>query len=226
MSGQGLTAEQIAAAGQQAASNQQQAAPAQNQQQQQAPPAANQQQPAPGNNQQQGEFIVTQAQFDQRWAEKMGSIEKELGLQPGGLKDFVEKSKKAPATATSSEPISGAELRLAKMEALMLAKVPSERIPGLLSRVQGKSKAEIEADIQQMITDGFLVITPAAQPQQQQQQGPPNAAQGAGNTGVPGGTPAKRWKASEINAMTHEQIIANEAEIDKAQKEGRIDYHL
>ena len=171
---------------------------------------------------------MSQEQFDQRYGEKLTALEKELGLEPGALKDPASLrerigQKKPPAPAPSSDPLSGAELRLAKMEALMLAKVPSERIPGLLSRVQGKSKAEIEADIQQMIADGFLVIEKpaAAQPQQ---QGPPNAAQGAGNPGVPAAP--KRWKKSEIEAMTHEQIAANMADIEKAEREGRIDYHL
>lgn len=195
------------------------------------PPAGGQPQPtpvpatAPGSPPAPAPIIMNQEQFDQRWAEKMGSLEKELGLQPGGLKGFIEAQKKpAPVPAASTETLTGAELRLAKMEALMLAKVPSEKIPGLLSRVQGKSKADIEADIQQMIKDGFLVIEkPAAQPQQQQPPAPVGASSNPSNP-VPG-TP-RRWKKSEINAMTLEQIQANLVEIEKAEKEGRIDYHL
>jgi hypothetical protein len=172
---------------------------------------------------------MSQEQFDQRYGEKLTALEKELGLEPGALKDPASLrerigQKKPPAPAPSSDPLSGAELRLAKMEALMLAKVPSERIPGLLSRVQGKSKAEIEADIQQMIADGFLVIEKpaAAQPQQ---QGPPNAAQGAGNPGVPGQPPAKKiWKESEIKELRLAGKITDEvmAEIRLAASEGRV----
>ena len=131
----------------------------------------------PGNNQQLPpaqnppavDFILNQEQFNQRWGEKMAALEKELGMPLKDIKPLVEASKKPPAPAPSNDPLSGAELRLAKMEALMLAGVPSKKIPGLLSRVQGKSKAEIEADIQQMVADGFLVIgepAPAVQPQQ------------------------------------------------------------
>ena len=174
-------------------------------------------------------IIVSQEQFDQRYGEKLTALEKELGLEPGAFKNPASLKerlgqKKPPAQAPSTDTLSGAELRLAKMEALMLAKVPSERIPGLLSRVQGKSKAEIEADIQQMITDGFLKIESAAQPQQQQQQGPPNAAQGAGNPGVLGAPATKIWKESEIRELrlSGKMTDAQLAEIKKADEEGRI----
>jgi hypothetical protein len=182
----------------------------------------------PGNNPAPAPIILTQEQFDQRYGEKLTALEKELGLEPGAFKDPASLKerlgqKKPPAPTPSSDPLSGAELRLAKMEALMLAKVPSERIPGLLSRVQGKSKAEIEADIHQMITDGFLKIeAPAAQPQQ---QGPPNAAQGAGNNGVPGQPPTKKiWTEKEIKELRLSGKLTDElmAEIKQAAEEGRI----
>jgi hypothetical protein len=231
MAGQQLTAEQIAAAGQQAAANQQQAAPAQNQQQQQAP-AANQQQPAPGNSQQPPaqEFIMNQEQFNQRFAEKMGAMERELGLPQGGLKDFVAAQKAAQKPkAPAGEALSGADLKLARMEALMTAGVPSKQIPLLLQHlnISGKTREEIAGSVQALIDLKLLTIDAPAQ-QGTQQQGPPNAAQGAGNQGVPGTPGKKTWKKSEISkTLTNPASVdpAVLAEINQAQQEGRVDYN-
>jgi len=193
-----------------------------NQQQQQTPaatPGIQQHQPAP--------FIMNQEQFNQRWAEKHADIEKDLGMPLKDAKALIESTKKPPAPATSTETLTGAELRMAKMEALMLAGVPSKKIPGLLSRVQGKSKADIEADIKLMVADGFIIIQgpkPAAQPQQQQQQMPattPTAAQGAGNTGVPA-SGEKTFTESQIAAMSPEEYEKNRDAIFKAMEAGAI----
>jgi hypothetical protein len=152
----------------------------------------------------------------------MADLEKELGIQSGGLKDYVaaqKKPKTPPAGAT--EPLTGAELRMAKMEALMLAGVPSKKIPGLLSRVQGKTKADIEADVQFMLSEGFIVIeAPPAQqpaPPAQQQQ---IAAQGAGNQGVPPGL--KTWTRAELSKLSPEEYEKNRTEIHAAMRDGRV----
>ena len=184
------------------------------QQQQQQPPAP---------------IIMSQEQFDKRFAEKMGAIEKELGIPQGGLKDFVAAQKKAKQPpAPTGETLTGADLKLARMEALMTAGVQSKQIPLLLQHlnISGKTREEIAGSVRALIDLKLLTIEAPAQPGTQPPQGPPSAAQGAGNPGVPGTPAPKRWKKSEIEAMTHEQIMANETEIDKAQKEGRIDYHL
>lgn len=169
--------------------------------QQQAPPAND-----PGNNQQPPaqEFILNQEQFNQRFAEKMGAIGKELGLQPGGLKDFVaaQKAAKKPPAPTG-ETLSGADLKIARMEALMTAGVPSKQIPLLLQHlnISGKTREEIQASVGQLTELKLLTIeAPASQGnQQQQQQGPPNAAQGAGQTGVQGnGQGPKVWTKAEV----------------------------
>ena len=189
------------------------------------PPATSPAQP--GNNPPPAqEFIMTQEQFNQRWAEKMGGIEKELGLQPGGLKDFVATQKKAkPPAPPTGETLSGADLKIARMEALMTAGVPSKQIPLLLQHlnIAGKTREEIQASIGQLIELKLLTIetTPAPQPGNQQ-DGTPNAAQGAGNPGVPG-TPGKKiWKTSEIARMSQEDHIRNKDEILQAMSEGRI----
>jgi hypothetical protein len=150
---------------------------------------------------------MNQEQFNARWGEKMGELEKALGLDPGAFKNpeavkaMISTGKPKPPTG---EPLAGAELKLARMEALMLAKVPSERIPIILQHfnIAGKTREEIQASIQQLIDAKLLIVeAPASQQgtQQQQQQGPPNAAQGAGNPGVPGnGAGPKVWTKQEV----------------------------
>lgn len=193
---------------------------------QQQAPAANQQQQQPGNNQQSPaqEFILTQEQFNQRFAEKMGAIEKELGIQPGGLKDFVA-AQKAAKKPPAGEPLTGAELKLARMEALMLAKVPSERIPIILQHfnIAGKTREEIQASIQQLVDAKLLTIDAPAQ-QGAQQQGPPNAAQGAGNPGVPGQPAKKTFTRAEVaeNSKDPAWYEANRTAIFEAMEKGEI----
>lgn len=194
-------------------------------------PAANQ---PPGNNQPPTQTPTPQtftqeqvdAIFNKRWGEKMADIEKELGLQAGGLKDFVAAQKKPQTPPVgSTDPLTGAELRMAKMEALMLAGVPSKKIPGLLSRVQGKTKADIETDVKFMITEGFIVLEEskqAAQPQQQPPtQAPPTvAAQGAGSPGVPPGP--KTWVRAELSKLSPEEYEKHRSEIHAALRDGRV----
>lgn len=173
------------------------------------------------------EFIVSQAQFDARWAEKMSGLEKELGLQPGGLKDFVaaQKAAKAPKPP-AGEPLAGAELKLARMEALMLAKVPSERIPIILQHfnIAGKTREEIQASIQQLVDAKLLMIDAPAQQGTQQPPGPPNAAQGAGNPGVPGQPAKKTFTRAEVaeNSKDPAWYEANRTAIFEAMEKGEI----
>ena len=188
----------------------------QNQQQQQTPPSGG------GNQQQQQQSQQTPGEepawFKKRWAEKMGDIEKELGLQPGGLKDFVANQKKTQQrqAAAQGEVLGGADLRLAKMEALLQAGVPGRQVPIILQyfNLPGKTREAIEADIQALIGGGLLKIEEAGtgqqqqaggnQQQQQNQQGQQQnqnqgAAQGAGQNGVPGNGPGpKVWTLQEV----------------------------
>ena len=173
------------------------------------------------------EFIVSQAQFDARWAEKMSGLEKELGLQPGGLKGFIETQKAAKAPKPPvGEPLAGAELKLARMEALMLAKVPSERIPTILQHfnIAGKTREEIQASIQQLVDAKLLMIDAPAQQGTQQPPGPPNAAQGAGNPGVPGTPGKKAFTRAEIAEKSKDPVWyeANRAAIFEAMEKGEI----
>jgi len=204
------------------------------QQQQQTPPAGggNQQQQQQQSQQTPGE---EPAWFKKRWAEKMGDIEKELGLQPGGLKDFVANQKKNQQrqAATQGEVLGGADLRLAKMEALLAAGVPGKQVPIILQyfNIPGKTREAIEADIQNLISGGLLKIEEAGTGQQRQtggnqqqnqqtgQQQNQNqnqgAAQGAGQNGLPGNPGPKVWTKSEVLSLQKN----NPAEYEKHRME-------
>jgi len=205
----------------------------QNQQQQQTPPAGG------GNQQQQQQNQQTPGEeppwFKKRWAEKMGDMEKELGLQPGGLKEFIASQKKnqQKQAASQGEVLGGADLRLAKMEALLAAGVPGKQVPVILQyfNIPGKTREAIEADIQNLISGGLLKIEEAGTGQQQQtggnqqqnqqtgQQQNQNqnqgAAQGAGQNGLPGNPGPKVWTKSEVLSLQKN----NPAEYEKHRME-------
>ena len=175
------------------------------------------------------EFIVSQAQFDARWAEKMSGLEKDLGLQPGGLKDFVAAQKAAQKPKPpAGEPLAGAELKIAKMEALMTVGIPSQQIPIILQHfnISGKTREEIQGSIQQLIDAKLLAISPPAPqpPETQQPPGPPSAAQGAGNPGVPGTPGKKAFTRAEIAEKSKDPVWyeANRAAIFEAMEKGEI----
>lgn len=156
----------------------------------------------PGKPPAQGEFILSQEQFDKRWAEKMAALERDFGMPIKDVKTHLEQAKPKPPTG---ETLSGADLKIAKMEALMIAGVPSQQIPVILQHfnIAGKTREEIQSSIQQLIDAKLLTIAPPAPApgtQPQQPPGPPTAAQGAGNNGVPG--------LSAIATMTKADLAA------------------
>ena len=122
----------------------------------------------PGNNpapaSKPGEFILSQEQFDKRWGEKMTTLEGELGMPLKEVKAFLEANKK-PKAVPAGETLSGADLKIAKMEALMTAGVPSKQIPLLLQHlnISGKTREEIQASIGQLIELKLLTIEAPAQ---------------------------------------------------------------
>ena len=186
--------------------------------------------PQPGTPPVQGEFILSQEQFNKRWAEKIAALERDFGMPLKDVKTHLEQAKPKPLTG---ETLSGADLKIAKMEALMIAGVPSQQIPVILQHfnISGKTREEIQGSIQQLIDAKLLSIAPPAPApgtQQQQPPGPPTAAQGAGNNGVPG-NPAKRtWKKSEIQALLQDPTKTDPKTLDEinlAQREGRVDYN-
>ena len=168
---------------------------------------------------------MNQEQFNLRWGEKMTALEKELGIQPGGLKDFVAAQKAAQKPKPpAGETLTGPELRMAKMEALMLQGISGKQIPVILENfnIKGKTREEIDASIQQLISVGLLKMETPAQQGNQQQPQPPTAAQGAGNPGVSTPPGKKIWKTSEIAKMSPAEHIKNKDEILLAMSDGRI----
>ena len=184
--------------------------------------------PQPGTPPVQGEFILSQEQFNKRWAEKIAALERDFGMPLKDVKTHLEQAKPKPLTG---ETLSGADLKIAKMEALMIAGVPSQQIPVILQHfnISGKTREEIQGSIQQLIAAKLLTIAPPApEPGTQQPPGPPTAAQGAGNNGVPGTPQKKTWKKSEIQALLQDPTKTDPKTLDEinlAQREGRVDYN-
>jgi len=197
---------------------------------QQPPAAQTPAAPQPGTTPAQGEFILSQEQFDRRWAEKMAALERDFGMPIKDVKTHLEQAKPKPPTG---ETLSGADLKIAKMEALMIAGIPSQQIPVILQHfnIAGKTREEIQGSIQQLIDAKLLTTAPPAPApgtQQQQPPGPPTAAQGAGNNGVPGSPGKKTWKRSEIQALLQDPTKTDPKTLDEinlAQREGRVDYN-
>lgn len=166
--------------------------------------------------------------FDRRFAEKMGTIERELGIQPGGLKDYVatQKAAQKPKPPTG-ETLSGADLKIAKMEALMIAGVPSQQIPVILQHfnIAGKTREEIQGSIQQLIEAKLLTIAPLAPEPGITQQQPPAITGAGANPANPAGQPAKKiWTESEIRELRLSGQMTDElhAQITLAAREGRV----
>ena len=185
----------------------------------------------PGNNpapaSKPGEFILSQEQFDKRWGEKMTTLEGELGMPLKEVKAFLEANKK-PKAVPAGETLSGADLKIAKMEALMTAGVPSKQIPLLLQylNISGKTREELDASIQGLITAKLLVIdvptTPAATPGNEPTKPP---IKGAGNPGLPNdGGQKKVWTEKEIKELRNSGKMTDDLhkEIMKASAEGRV----
>jgi len=172
---------------------------------------------------------MNQEQFNQRFAEKMGAIERELGLPQGGLKDFVaaQKAAQKPKPPTG-ETLSGADLKLAKMEALMIAGVPSQQIPIILQHfnIAGKTREEIQGSIQQLIDAKLLNIAPPAnQPGIQQQPPQPPGRTGAGsNPPNPSSDTKKTFTRSEVAEKSKDPVWydANREAIQEAMAKGEI----
>jgi hypothetical protein len=172
----------------------------------------------------------TQAEIDviveDRLKRDREAREKELGVSLKDAKALIAAAKKAEdEKKTELEKLTGerdglkgelegTKLQLAKMEALLDAGVPSDKVPKLMKRVSGKTPDDIKADIAEMKADGLI---PAATP--------PAAAQGAGNPGVQNPPPASKiWTEKEIKELRLRGGITDAImeDIRKATTEGRV----
>jgi DNA-binding transcriptional MerR regulator len=159
------------------------------------------------------------------------ALEKELGLSGLGIqlkdvKAILKAKKDADDAARTKEEllqqerdVAKAELAKIKLDLLKRAKIEAlvaenkirlpegKTVADALELVTGADEAGIDSSMSKLV--GFF---------------PPekNAAQGAGNQGVPG-SPGKRvWKTSEIAQMSHSDRIKSKDEILLAMKEGRV----
>ena len=163
------------------------------------PPAGGNQPPAaePGKT-------LTQAEVDAivkaRLARDREALEKDLGMSLKDAKALAAAKKKADEDAKSEvDRLKGdvdthkaeaekARLEAAKLRALMKAGAPADKVDALLKRVVGSTPEEIEADVAELAGLGLLAAKT------------PQAAQGAGNNGVPG--------QSAIATMTKADLAA------------------
>jgi hypothetical protein len=206
MAGQQLTAEQIAAAGK---NNGSEGAGQQN-----TGASQQQQQAAPGKKE---EFIVSQEQFNLRWAEKMAALEKELGVPIKDAKTLIaehnaklegeksEMQKLQEGLNAKDQELAGYKLKSTIYDALLEAGVQSKQIPKLALRVNGETAEEIQTDIADLKKDFPAMFAGTG------------GSPGGGHPGVQDTPGAPRvYKASEIRSMSHQERIANEKDILRA----------
>lgn len=167
-------------------------------------------------------------------------FEAAMGMTLEDAKGLVaEKRKQKSANA---KPLEGADLKLAKMEALMRRKIPSEQIPVILAslNIQGTNPEEIDASITALVNSKIFNFGQeqgqgqGGQGQGQGQgadqggqgQGGGNNANGAGNQGVGQQNGGKKiWTAAEVRALrlSGQPVTAEVlADIKAAEREGRV----
>lgn len=114
--------------------------------------------------------------------------------------------------STDTELI-GANLKLAKLTALLKAGAQPDKLDGLLKRVSGSTEPEIEADVQELVSLGWIGKAPEPDPSKP-------AANGSGKPPVKDGI--KKFTEAQLRAMKPEEYEANRADILKAMEGGLI----
>jgi 23S rRNA maturation mini-RNase III len=127
------------------------------------------------------------------------------------LKGKVEKLTKD--LATKDTELSGKDLKLAKLEALLNAGIPSAKIPKLLKRVAGTTPEEIQSDVLELIED-LKLVEPEPEPQK--------GAKGAGHQQPKDPPGVKTFTRSQIKAMSPEEYDKNRDDIMKSMESGKI----
>lgn len=158
-------------------------------------------------------------------------LETALGMSLVDAKAILDANKKQKS-APKGEQLTGADLKLAKMEALMLRGVPSTQIPVLLQHLNivGSNLAEINASLDALVAAKLL---PLEQPGNQgtgqgngAAQGGGNA-QGAGNQGLQNGGQQQGktiWTANKVRELRLSGSLTEQmlADIKLAESEGRV----
>jgi len=159
----------------------------------------------------------------------IAELETALGMPLAEAKSLLAAGKKKEVPR--GEPLKGAELELAKMKALMLRKLPSEKIPVLLQHlnIAGETLPEINASIDALIEAKILSVDSGqgGQGQGQGQGGGGGNANGAGNQGLQGDGQQNLkpiWTAAKVRELRLSGNMTTEilADIKAAEAEGRV----
>ena len=158
-------------------------------------------------------------------------LETALGMSLADAKAILEASKKQKA-APKGEPLTGADLKLAKMEALMMRGVPSVQIPVLLQHlnIAGSNLAEINLSLDALVASKLLPQEPPGNQGTGQGNGSAQgggAAQGAGNQGLQNGGQQQGktiWTESKVRELRLSGTMTDELlnDIKRAEAEGRV----
>lgn len=142
------------------------------------------------------------AQVDEFKGKDLGELEKLQKKLEKVTKDLAEKDTE----------LTGTRLELTKTKALLRAGAPPEKVDSLLKRVAGTTEEEISADVQELVTLGWIGKAP-------EQENKP-AANGSGKPPVKDSI--KKFTKAQLAAMTPEEYDANRADIMKAMEAGQI----
>lgn len=127
------------------------------------------------------------------------------------LKNKVEKLTKD--LATKDTELSGKDLKLAKLEALLAAGIPSAKIPKLLKRVAGTTPEEIQSDVLELIED-LKLVEPEPEPQK--------GAKGSGHQAPKDPPNVKSFTRKQLAAMSIDEYDKNRDDIMKSMEAGKI----
>lgn len=176
---------------------------------------------------------LTQAEFDQKVKERLDRAEKAAekkfqdqikkltdqveefkGKDLGELEKLQKKLEKVTKDLDEKDKeLFGTTLKLAKLQALLKAGAQPDKLDGLLKRVSGSTEPEIEADVQELVSLGWIGKAPEPDPSKP-------AANGSGKPPVKDGI--KKFTEAQLRAMKPEEYEANRADILKAMEGGLI----
>ncbi len=176
---------------------------------------------------------LTQAEFDQKVKERLDRAEKAAekkfqdqikkltdqieefkGKDLGELEKLQKKLEKVTKDLDEKDKeLFGTTLKLAKLQALLKAGAQPDKLDGLLKRVSGSTEPEIEADVQELVSLGWVGKAPEPDPSKP-------AANGSGKPPVKDGI--KKFTEAQLRAMKPEEYEANRADILKAMEGGLI----
>ena len=140
-------------------------------------------------------------------------IEEFKGKDLGELEKLQKKLEKATKDlADKDTELTGTRLELTKTKALLRAGAPPEKVDSLLKRVAGTTEEEISADVQELVTLGWIGKAPETESKP--------AANGSGKPPVKDSI--KKFTKAQLSAMTPEEYDVNRTDIMKAMEAGQI----